>query len=171
MNTPKTHADPVLAQLDAAARAPVFGRRAAELVQKLQRQLNESPETPMTWEPVPLTTFDRSLPAEIGSCWVFVLRPGTALPAERHSNSHQRSLSLEGSARFELREGGRWVSHAIEPGSWASAPTGTWHRWFAGSAPLALLSFHTVAAEDLLEEHPARPDEYDGPTTGRRYQE
>ena len=99
-----------------------------------------------------------------------VLRPGTELPAERHSNSHQRSLSLKGTGRFELRENGRWVGYPITDGVWASAPTGMWHRWFAGPEPLALLSFHTVRAGDLVEEHAARPDDYDGPTQGRRYQ-
>jgi quercetin dioxygenase-like cupin family protein len=167
----QSHSDPVLSALDVASRTPVFAPRAAALVQKLRRQLDESPDVPMTWEPVPLAAFDGALPPEIRSCWVFVLRPGTELPAERHSNSHQRSLSLEGAGRFELRERGSWVSYSIDRGVWASAPTGEWHRWFAGSEPLALLSFHTVLAEDLLEEHPARPDDYDGPSAGRRYQE
>jgi quercetin dioxygenase-like cupin family protein len=163
------HADPVIADLDAAARAPGFATRAAEVVRRLERRLGDAPDTPMTWEEVPLAAFGRPLAPEIASCWVFVLRPGTELPAERHSNSHQRSLSLKGTGRFELRENGRWVGYSITDGVWASAPTGMWHRWFAGSEPLALLSFHTVRAGDLVEEHAARPDDYDGPTEGRRY--
>lgn len=163
-------ADPVIADLHAAARAPALAARVAELVRTLQRQLDDDPGTPMTCVPVPLAAFGRPLPAEIASCWVFVLRPGTELPAERHSNSHQRSLALEGSGRFELRERGEWVSYTITNERWASAPQGMWHRWFAGSEPLALLSFHTVVAEELMEEHAVRPDDLDGPTEGRRYQ-
>ena len=114
--------------------------------------------------------FAGTLPSAIASCWVFALRPDTELPAERHSNSHQRSLSLKGSATFELRESGGWLTCPVTPGSWASAPTGSWHRWFVGPEPLAVLSFHTVPADELMEEHASRPDDFDGPIEGRRYQ-
>ncbi len=170
MTPAQASSDPVLAELHAAARAPAFAARVAELVRKLERQLDDAPATPMTWEPVPLGAFGRPLPPQIASCWVFVLRAGTELPAERHSNSHQRSLGLTGSGRFELRENGRWVPTAITPDAWGSAPQGMWHRWFTGPDGLALLSFHTVVAEELMEEHATRPGDFDGPTEGRRYQ-
>ncbi len=163
-------ADPVRTALLTAARRPAVAARVAELVRKLERQLDADPATPMTWEPVPLATLEQPLPPEIASCWVFVLRALTELPAERHSNSHQRSLGLKGSGRFELRADGRWVPTAIAEGAWGSAPTGMWHRWFAGPQGLALLSFHTVVAEELMEEHALTPGDFDGPTEGRRYQ-
>lgn len=169
MTEAKSRTDPVIADLDAAARAPGLATHAEEVITRLERRLDHAPDAPMTWEEVPLVAFGRPLAPEIASCWIFVLRPGTELPAERHSNSHQRSLSLKGTGRFELRDGGQWVSYSIAEGVWASAPTGMWHRWFAGPEPLALLSFHTVRAEDLLEEHAARPEDYDGPTRGRPY--
>jgi hypothetical protein len=169
MTTLDVRSDPVIADLAAAAGEPEFAAYAADVRRRLERQLDDASDTPMTWEPVPLAAFSRPLPPEIASCWVFVLRPGAALPAERHSNSHQRSLSLKGTGTFELRENGRWVAYPIKDSAWASAPTGMWHRWFAGPEPLALLSFHTVRAEDLIEEHATRPEDYDGPSEGRRY--
>lgn len=165
-----TRSDPVIAQLDAVVGAPEFAPLVSEVVKRLERLLANAPDAPMTWEALPLATFPGRLPAEIRSGWVFVLRPGTELPPERHSNSHQRSLSLKGTARFELRENERWISYAVTDGAWASAPTGMWHRWFAGPEPLALLSFHTVGAEELVEEHATTSEDFDGPTQGRRYQ-
>ncbi len=161
--------DPVLDRLQAVARTPAVAARLADLVAKLERRLAEEPGTPMVWEPLPLAAFG-ALPAEIASGWVFVLRGGTELPAERHSNSHQRSLGLKGSGRFELRADGQWVPTAMTDGAWGCAPRGTWHRWFAAPEGLALLSFHTVVSEELMEEHATRPGDFDGPTEGRRYQ-
>ena len=54
---------------------------------------------------------------------------------------------------------------------WATIPPNTWHRWEVGAKDWAVLSFHTVATEDLIEERPATTDDLDaGPTEQSRYQ-
>lgn len=127
---------------------------------------------------MPLDVFDHPLPDAIRSCWVFVIRAGAETGAERHPNSHQRSWSLAGSGEFQLRQEGVWQPHPLvsDRGAsperrWVSIPQNTWHRLFVGDESWGMLSFHTVPAEDLVEEVPIGPDGLDGgPTERHRYQ-
>lgn len=170
--------DPVLVALDTAARSEAPSRHVAVVLQRADRELATA-TGPMTWESIPLEVFGRPLPDGIKSCWVFVIRGGAATGAERHPNSHQRSLSLMGRGEFQLRQGGRWESHPLvsDPSAppehrWVDIPRSTWHRLFVGDGNWGMLSFHTVAPEELIEERPVRPDDLDdGPTERHRYQD
>ncbi len=89
----------------------------------------------MSWEPIPLDIFVTTLPAEIRSAWVFVLRAGADTGAERHPNSHQRMMSFEGSGDFQTGEPGKWQSNVLvsDPDAplerrWISIPMNVWHR-------------------------------------------
>ena len=169
--------DPVITALEAAARSGAVLTYVGQVLERVGRALAGT-DAAMTWESVPLAVFDRSLPEAIKSCWVFVIRAGAETGAERHPNSHQRSLSLTGRGEFQLREGGRWESYPLvsAPGAprerrWVSIPPSTWHRLFVGGESWGMLSFHTVAAADLVEERPMGPDGLDGgPTERHRYQ-
>lgn len=169
--------DPVIIALEVAARSGAVSTYVAEVLERVERELAAA-DAPMAWESVPLAVFDRPLPEAIKSCWVFVLRAGAETGAERHPNSHQRSLSLTGCGEFHLREGGRWAAVPLvsDPGApltrrWVSIPPSTWHRLVVGGGNWAMLSFHTVAAEELVEERPIGPDGLDdGPTERHRYQ-
>ena len=168
--------DSIIHLLDRAARAPAVATHVATVLDRVARALPESAGQ-MAWDTIPLDLFDRSLPAAIASCWVFVIRAGAATGAERHPNSHQRSLSLLGRGEFHLREGQRWEPYPLvsDPGApvdrrWVTIPPNTWHRLFVGPGDWGMLSFHTVAAEDLIEERPMSADSLDGgPTERRRY--
>ena len=104
------------------------------------------------------------LPPEIRSAWVFVLRAGADTGAERHPNSHQRMMSFEGCGDLQTGEPGKWQSNVLvsDPNAplerrWISIPTNVWHRpVIDAEADWAVVSFHTVPAEELIEE---RPDE------------
>lgn len=169
--------DPVIKALEAAARSGPVSDCVANVLERVGRELTAG-DAPMAWESVPLAVFDRPLPEEIRSCWVFLIRAGAETGAERHPNSHQRSLSLTGRGEFQLREGRRWESHPLisDPGAqperrWVSIPQSTWHRLFVGGGNWGMLSFHTVLAEELVEERPIGPDGLDGgPTERHRYQ-
>ena len=116
----------------------------------------------MTWEPVPLTVFGRALPHEIRSAWVFVLRAGADTGAERHPNSHQRMMTFEGSGDMQTEERGQWTSNVLVGDHeaplerrWISIPQNVWHHPVVGSeADWTVVSFHTVPAEELIEEKP-----------------
>lgn len=169
--------DSVIIALEAAARSGAVSTYVATVLERVERELAAT-AAPMAWESVPLAVFDRPLPEAVKSCWVFVIRAGAETGAERHPNSHQRSLSLTGRGEFRLREGGRWQSSPLvsDRGApleqrWLSIPPSTWHHVFVGAGNWGMLSFHTVAAEELVEERPLRPDDLDGgPTERRRYQ-
>jgi quercetin dioxygenase-like cupin family protein len=170
--------DPVLTVLEDASRSEAVRARVAEVLERVTRELAGG-DAVMAWETVALDVFDRPLPEAIRSCWVFVIRAGAETGAERHPNSHQRSLSLAGRGEFQLRQGADWEPHPLvsDPGApperrWVSIPPSTWHRLFVGDASWGMLSFHTVVAADLIEEVPIGPDGLDsGPTERHRYQE
>ena len=53
---------------------------------------------------------------------------------------------------------------------WVTIPPNTWHQLFVGPGDWGMLSFHTVAAEELIEERPTSADSLDGgPTERHRY--
>jgi hypothetical protein len=93
---------------------------------------------------------------------VFVLRAAADTGAERHPNSHQRMMSFEGSGDMQTREPGGWQSNVLvsDPEAplerrWISIPPNVWHRPVVGTdADWAVVSFHTVPADELIEERP-----------------
>jgi hypothetical protein len=128
----------------------------------------------MAWEPIPLSVFEDPLPGEVKSAWVFVLRAGADTGAERHPNSHQRMMSWEGRGdmrikKRESKEGEiQWDSNVLvsDPDApleqrWISIPPNVWHRPVVPKGDdWVVVSFHTVPAEELIEE---RPDRGEGP--------
>jgi hypothetical protein len=167
--------DPVVRQLGALIQSEAIAARLRDILPRVRQRLASS-DGPMAWEVVPLTFFGAGLPAVVRSCWIFVIRADASTGAERHPNSHQRSCSLFGRGTFEVHDGVDWRPHALasEPHDeagrhWISIPPSTWHRLRVGSSAWGMVSFHTVAAEDLIEENPLDPDRLDGPTRQERY--
>src|SRR5262245_42106457 len=171
----KPENDPIVMTLDRALRARDVINGVDAALSRVTAAL-DSGSALMAWEVLPLDLFP-GLPPEIQSCWIFVIRPGQATGAERHPNSHQRSLSLQGSGRFELRQGDRWEPHDLEAAAaafeqrWVTIPPNTWHRLFSRTLPWGMISFHTVPSDQLVEERPTSELELDtGPTSRRLYQ-
>lgn len=167
--------DPVLAALNEVVRTPRGKAVVAETTQRVLQQLDASGGL-MEWEIVPLNVFGGRLPEGIRSCWIFAIRAGAETGAERHPNSHQRSLSIVGSGTFELRAGPTWRSHPLVSADgasveqrWVSIPPSTWHRLFVGAEPWAMVSFHTVPAQELIEERPVDASDLEGATHQERY--
>jgi len=171
----KAASDPVIAVLNEVVGTSSVGAMVREALRRVLQQL-ETSAGQMAWEIIPLTAFGSSLPESIRSCWVFVIRAGAETGAERHPNSHQRSLSLTGSGIFELRGPDGWTPHplvstgsdATEQG-WVTIPPATWHRLSVSPQAWGMLSFHTVAPEELIEERPVDPNDLDGETHQERY--
>ena len=165
--------DPVLTELEALATDASVSRALSPAVARVERALAGDPSEPQAWEPVPLEAFGTAVPESIESCWIFLLRSGARFGAERHPNSHQRSVALRGSAVFELREEEVWVPRVVAALEWRSPahggvgpagersisiPAGTWHRIEIGPENFLSLSFHTVPARELIEETPVGDD-------------
>ena len=167
----------ILKELDALLRLAKVRGDIQPVVERVRAQLANSERALMKWEPIPLTIYGDALPAEIRSSWVFVLRAGADTGAERHPNSHQRMMSFQGSG--DMRTGAPsnrvsrskakqtrsemiWESNFLvsDPDSpwqrrWISIPPNVWHRPVVGrGGDWVVVSFHTVPAEELIEERP-----------------
>ena len=151
-----------LEALDAALRSESVREHIRSVVTRVREQLARRQDALMTWEPFPLDLLATTLPPEIRSGWVFVLRAGADTGAERHPNSHQRMMSFEGSGDMQTGEPGKWQSNVLvsDPDAplerrWISIPRDAWHRpRIDAAADWAVVSFHTVPADELIEERP-----------------
>jgi hypothetical protein len=152
----------LLESLDAVLRSEDVRKEIPRVIERVRAELARKKEALMTWEPIPLAVFGGELPAEIRSAWVFVLRAGADTGAERHPNSHQRMMSFQGSGDMQTGEPAQWQSNALvsDPEAplerrWISIPPNVWHRPVVGAnADWAVVSFHTVSPEELIEERP-----------------
>src|SRR5882757_9990774 len=90
--------------LDAALRSDNVREHIRSVVVSVREELTRRKDALMSWEPFPLDLLATTLPREIRSAWVFVLRAGADTGAERHPNSHQRMMSFEGSGDLQTGE-------------------------------------------------------------------
>ena len=151
-----------LESIDAILRSESVRSQIFPIVERVRAELARKKEALMTWEPIPLAVFGGALPREIRSAWVFVLRAGADTGAEGHPNSHQRMMTFDGSGDMKTGEPGQWQSNVLigNPKApleqrWISIPQNVWHRPVVGAdADWTVVSFHTVPAEELIEEKP-----------------
>jgi hypothetical protein len=161
--------------LDTALRSERVLEHIRSVVARVRKQLAGRKDALMSWEPFPLDVLATTLPSEIRSGWIFVLRAGADTGAERHPNSHQRMMSFEGSGDLQTGEPGKWQSNVLvsDPQApleqrWISIPPNVWHRpVIDAAADWAVVSFHTVPAEELIEERP--DDSREAGTRQRKY--
>jgi hypothetical protein len=156
-----------LESLDAALQSENIRRQILPIMARVRAELARKKNAQMTWEPIALDVFAVALPSEIRSAWIFVLRAGADTGAERHPNSHQRMMSFGGGGDMKIGEPGNWRSNVLVSDSnapleqrWISIPPNTWHRPVVSKdADWAVVSFHTVPAQELIEERPAEGGE------------
>jgi ureidoglycolate hydrolase len=154
----------ILDRLDELLRSKEVREQIMPIIERVRADLAQKPAAIMAWEPIPLTTCGAGLPPGIRSSWVFILRAGVSTGAERHPNSHQRMMSFDGSGDLQVRAGldSPWQSNVLtsDPGAtleqrWVSIPQNIWHQpVVAKEADWVVVSFHTVPAEELIEERP-----------------
>jgi hypothetical protein len=156
--------DPVLLELDNLLVREGGAEMLSPMIARLLQHLDESPTLPQTWQPLGEEFLDSKLPGGIVSAWLFALRGGGKFTNERHPNSWQRSLALRGRALFEVYSEGSWQRHPLDGAGLTineraiSIPPNIWHRIAIGPDALVSLSFHTVAADELIEETCAGDD-------------
>src|SRR5436189_5572831 len=102
-----------LETLDTALRSDNVREHIRSVVARLREQLARKKDALMGWEPFPLEVLVTTLPPDIRSAWVFVLRAGADTGAERHPNSHQRMMSFEGSGDLQTGEPGKSQSNIL----------------------------------------------------------
>jgi hypothetical protein len=153
--------DKVLAFLDGILQRRPLRAFLDAVVARVEQQLQADSAAVMAWEPVPLEAYGTPLPGGIRSSWVFILRADVATGAERHPNSRQRMASYRGAGDLQTRIAACWESHRLESDPrlplqrrWISIPENVWHQAVTPAAHWAVVSFHTVPAEELVEERP-----------------
>ena len=166
----------ILESLDKIVRQESVHATIDSIVWRTEQELAQNPEALLAWEPVLLATYGQRLPNIIRSGWVFVLRAQASTGAERHPNSHQRMMSYRGSGNLQIWDGEKWRSNYLisDTGAplesrWLSIPANVWHQAVVTEENWAVMSFHTVPENELVEE---RPDATDFKLTRqRRYAE
>ena len=162
----------LLEALDGLVRSDKVHAQLQPIVDRVSADLARKADALMAWESVSLETFD-ALPASIQSGWVFILRNGADTGAERHPNSHQRMMTFAGSGDMKIDAKGTpneiedeseilWHSHVLVGDHdaplerrWISIPKNVWHRpVIPKGQDWVVVSFHTVPAEELIEERP-----------------
>jgi hypothetical protein len=151
-----------LESLDTVLRSENVREQIRPIVERVRAELDRKKAALMTWESIPLSIFGSALPAQIRSAWVFVLRAGADTGVERHPNSHQRMMSFEGSGDMRTGDPEQSQSNVLvsDPDApmerrWISIPQNVWHRpVVSAEADWAVVSFHTVPADELIEERP-----------------
>jgi hypothetical protein len=170
--SPKEH--DILTLLDTLVQSDAIRAGIQPIIENVERKLRRDHAADMAWEPIPLSVYGASLPSVIRSSWVFILRAGVTTGAERHPNSHQRVTSYRGSG--DMQTGGEecWQSNLLisDPGAalgqrWVSIPRNIWHQVVVPDVDWVVVSFHTVPADELIEERPDAAD--NGHTRQRRY--
>jgi hypothetical protein len=136
------------------------------IVDRVEKTLENDPNSLMAWEPIPLEIYNRQLTSEIKSSWVFILRKNTTTGAERHPNSIQRMMSYKGHGDFQTKPNKNWDSNFLESDfegkiekRWISIPINTWHQGIVGEENWVVISFHTAGVLELIEERPEDGDE------------
>jgi mannose-6-phosphate isomerase-like protein (cupin superfamily) len=157
---------PRLRALDALIEGAL--RRQIDRAVDAARQMLASSQEPFGWEFIDIGAGD--LPDGIGSAAVFVLPAGTHPPGHHHPNSTQHMRVLAGLATVTLRPAGSPARHGpVRYGvgvqrPWLVIPQGVVHEIeVTPEADLAVLSFHTVPQEDLLEVSAAGERTYTDP--------
>ena len=162
-----------LETLDKIVQSEPVRSRLEPIVERVRTDLACKPDALMSWEPLELEMFSEQLPSSIRSGWIFVLRGGVDTGAERHPNSHQRMMTFAGSGDMKMDATGRpnevevdseiaWHSHVLVSDAkaplerrWISIPRNVWHRpVIPNGADWVVVSFHTVPADELIEERP-----------------
>jgi putative acetyltransferase len=164
----------ILKSLDTVLQSNVVRANIVPIVNRVAQKLAQDHAAVMAWEPIPLSIYGDSLPPFVRSSWVFIVRSRAMTGPERHPNSHQRMMSFRGMGDLQTGGEGNWRSHPLVSTRdvdleqrWVSIPVNVWHRAVVPDANWVVVSFHTVRAEELIEE---RPDEADtGRTRQRRY--
>ena len=155
----------ILTILDPFLRQQSVVQRIDPIAARVEQKLAEDAKGLLTFEPVPLEVYGKGLPEEIQSSWVFVLRANVTTGAERHPNSIQRVMSYRGIGDLQMWDDESWHSHVLVSDfdadiekRWATVPINVWHKPVVPGANWVVVSFHTVPAEELIEERPESAD-------------
>jgi mannose-6-phosphate isomerase-like protein (cupin superfamily) len=147
-----------LEKLHAAVESLLRQESFSSAVERLRLELGGSQE-PFVWSTVALGDINVALPASIKSCWIFLLKGDTPSGCHYHPNSVQHMIALNGHGRSAVGGAEREMiplgplgsdCHSIEE-QWYVIGEGVPHEFFPEGEDMAVVSFHTCAADELEE--------------------
>ena len=151
----------LLRSIDQILQDPSVAKQIDQIVDQVKAKASGNEEA-MVWATIPLEVYKGKLPQGIRSSWVFLLKEGFNSGAERHRhpNSHQRVRSWRGKGDLQVWIEDHWQSHILLDDfhaniedQWASIPPDVWHQAITPAEQhWIVVSFHTAAAEELIEE-------------------
>ena len=128
---------------------PLVKTMVDRAVTDILQDFSNTPDRISMAMPIPNTP---DLPEAAKSFRLFVLRPRSKYPFERHSNSHQWVRSLKGQGSIEIKQSsGDTIFHHLSENEprlkkWSSLPADTWHRPRATGEDVWLVAtFHSAA--------------------------
>ncbi|MBM4176753.1 MAG: cupin domain-containing protein [Ignavibacteria bacterium] len=122
------------------------------IIEKLKLELNLS-DQPFLGKAIKSISLPFTLPDEIKSVWIFVIKKNTPSISHYHPNSVQHTTVIEGCGKVMIGDKLRDLK------SFDSSNENTWyiidknlpHEFFPGNEDLVVLSFHSCLPEDLIE--------------------
>jgi hypothetical protein len=144
-----------LPELDAAVRRLLSLAEVQGEIRRLKARLPGS-EEPFVWAVLDLGALGCDVPAAIRSGWIFVLKAGSPSGCHYHPNSVQHMVMVEGRGTSRVGGATRAMACLGAPGqaleqTWYAIGEGVHHEFFPEQRDMVVLSFHTCAAEELLE--------------------
>lgn len=124
-----------------------------KIINALKIELQRSRE-PFVWRTINIKSMHDSLPKNIRSAWIFILRKDTPSAAHYHPNSVQYTAMIEGKGRAVI-DG---VNRELKPFD-STQDTITWivigenipHKFFPREEDMVVISFHTCLDNELRE--------------------
>jgi hypothetical protein len=149
----------IIKELDDIVKEDVIKAIVDSFESEAEKKLKKNSGIDIQWLSIPIDLFGDSLPDCIKSSWVFVIRSNVSTGPERHPNSHQRMMSYRDAGKIQTWDGKRWLTRKLvsteeEPlgKRWISIPENVFHRAVTGKKTWVVVSFHTVPANELVEE-------------------
>lgn len=138
-----------------AAVARVIGQDSfSPTLARLKSELRESNE-PFVWATIDLDALGVELPAAIKSGWIFLLRGDVPSGCHHHPNSVQHMIAVNGRGRSIVGGVSRDMplfgdDRPVEE-KWYVIGRSVPHEFFPAGEDMAVVSFHTCAANELEE--------------------
>jgi len=129
-------------------------------IRQVKQQLEDDPSILAGTVPLSLKIFGEDLPKMIRSARLFSLRAQTEFKTERHPNSLQRVVSLEGDGEIEVKDSSNPLVLSLVSGAnlelskrWASVERNIWHQPRAGNSDWVVLTFHEATEKELIDQY------------------
>ncbi len=154
MNEQRAVGADYLRQLNDAVAQLVTRPAIRSAVATLKEQLQDTAE-PFVWSTIDLQSVTTTLPDDIKSGWIFVLKKDVPSGCHFHPNSIQHMVMIEGegTSKVGLASGEmkRFGEQASLEETWYVIPEGVPHEFFPLGSDVVVVSFHTCDSDELEE--------------------